>query len=395
MKKNWKEIIVAVFFCCFLGFGFFKSNATQELALILSSFQPGNDSGKDLATVEELETDFSSELWMKSDLIDINGAMAKTIDVHGLYSDMDMYILDGGYIVSAYDYTTTDYEYLQMVEFRDFLAENHINLLYINEPAKYTDDNLLLQELGVETYTNRNADVFLKRIGEAGIPYIDLRQCMEEDGLTARDLFYRTDHHWTAPAGLWATKKIAEGLNGYCGYQIDTSLYHPQYYTIKEWKNCWLGEQGKKFGATYTGLDDYVEVKPAFETSFTFKGYDKYWQGTFDDFVNEIDVNDKRSLYDRKSWHYSYDRINCINNNVPTGKVLLLCDSYAHVTQPFLSLGVREVDSIIWRDYGDGLNLRKHIIDHGYDTVIVAYAQFMIGAHDDENSANYKMFSLE
>ena len=75
--------------------------------------------------------------------------------------------------------------------------------------------------------------------------------------------------------------------------------------------------------------------------------------------------------------------------------MLVLGDSYEQVTQPFLSLGVHEVDSLILRNYDDSFDLRNYIVENGYDTVIVCYAQFMIGAHDNPNSANYRMFSFE
>ena len=35
------------------------------------------------------------------------------------------------------------------------------------------------------------------------------------------------------------------------------------------------------------------------------------------------------------------------------------------------------------------------ILDNQYDTIIIGYAQFMIGAHDNPNSANYKMFFFD
>lgn len=70
-------------------------------------------------------------------------------------------------------------------------------------------------------------------------------------------------------------------------------------------------------------------------------------------------------------------------------------DSYEQVTEPFISLGVHEVDSLILRNYDSSFNLRNYILENGYDTVIIAYAQFMVGAHDDESSANYRMFTFE
>ena len=75
--------------------------------------------------------------------------------------------------------------------------------------------------------------------------------------------------------------------------------------------------------------------------------------------------------------------------------MLILCDSYGRITQPFMALGVHEVDSLSLRDYDDSFNLRNYILENGYDTVIVAYAQFMVGAHDDETSSNYRLFTFD
>ena len=47
------------------------------------------------------------------------------------------------------------------------------------------------------------------------------------------------------------------------------------------------------------------------------------------------------------------------------------------------------------RDTNDSFSLRQLIIDNKYDTVLICYAQFMIGAHDNPGSANYKMFTFD
>lgn len=74
---------------------------------------------------------------------------------------------------------------------------------------------------------------------------------------------------------------------------------------------------------------------------------------------------------------------------------LLLYFKYANVVHPFLSLGVHQVDSIVLRDYDDSFSLRDYIKENSYDTVIVAYAQFMVGQHDNPKSANYNLFRLD
>ena len=392
-KNNLIKKITAFVFLSLLFIWSMKNSLFTALANVFNYLGQSDAEALSEQTLEEEYTDLVRGQKM---LINLNGAAAALLNMQGLYSSMGMYITEENYIVSASDFTSTDYEYSETVDLEKFLTENGIQLLYVNEPTKYTDDSLFSKSFGVESYSNRNMDRFLERIRAERINTVDIRENMAEEGLDAFSLFYRTDHHWTVPAALWATQKIADGLNEYCGYDIDTSIYDRSNFTEKEWKNCWLGEQGRKVAESYVGLDDYTELKPDFETSFTFKNYDgSTWDGSFDDFINEEIYNTENDVYENGSWHYSYSRINCINNRVEKGKVLILGDSYDYLTHPFLALGVREVDSLILREYDDSFSLRDYILENGYDTVIIAYAQFMLGAHDDTTSANYRMYTFE
>lgn len=159
---------------------------------------------------------------------------------------------------------------------------------------------------------------------------------------------------------------------------------------------AWLGEQGRKVAESYVGLDDYTEVVPNFDTNFTFiNGDGTTWNGTFNNFINESVYNTENDVYQNQSWHYSYSRLNCINNNVEQGKILMLVDSYDHVTEPFLALGVHSIDTLLMRDFNDDFSLRDYILKNKYDTVLISYAQFMVGAHDRPESATYRMFTFE
>lgn len=390
--SNAKKILAGAFLIMMAVFAI-RSNAWLGFEKLTAYI--AQDVDTPTMTISGIESEYVSTLLEKQTFIDINGSMAKTLNMQGYYSDMGMYVTEDNYIVSASGITSTDYEYEQMVSLKSYLDSIGVNLLYVNAPTKYVDDSLFSEEFGIETYSNRNADLFLQRISDAGIANIDLRDYLEEDGLDVKTQFFRTDHHWTPECGLWATQIIAEGLNEYCGYSIDTSLYNKSNYIFTEYKDCWLGEQGRKVAATYVGLDDYTSIKPAFETNYSFKTSNGLVSGTFDDFINEDVYDLENDVYTNLSWHYSYSQRQCINNNVDYGKVLLLGDSYAQVTQPFLSLGISELDSLIMRNFDDEFSLRAHIQNYGYDTVVICYAQFMIGAHDDPNSANYRMFTFD
>lgn len=395
-ESNIKKLLALVFVLT-LFWGFIKCGSYNEIQKITEYLKQDVEKldADDALTIDSLETEFTAGMWNQKELIDLNGAMAKRLNMQGFYSDMGMYVTDENVIVSASVYTTTDYEYEQTVSFYHFLSENGINLLYVNEPTKYIDDNLFREQFGVETYSNRNMDNFLAGIRAAGVPTIDLRDNIYEEGLSISDLFYRTDHHWTTNAGLWAAQIIAGGLNEYCGYDIDTFIYDESNYVMTEWKNCWLGEQGRLVAQTYVGLDDFTEIKPDFPTNYTFTTPYGTFDGTFDNFVNESVYNLENDVYENLSWHYSYGQIDCINNDVEYGKVLILGDSYDQVMIPFLSLGVRETDFLVLRDKDASFNLKNHILENGYDTVIICYAQFMLGAHDDPTSANYRMYTFE
>ena len=99
-----------------------------------------------------------------------------------------------------------------------------------------------------------------------------------------------------------------------------------------------------------------------------------------------------------ESLHYTYcqngvDGRRFVNCDQPDGKkILLLCDSYSHVFIPFFLQGVGQIDAIIPGEHDEPLETLADPAD--YDAVVLLYAEFMIGAHDDPDSANYHMFAL-
>ncbi len=363
---SWAERVAAVLFILMISFFFIKS----------------------------WRYDYNFDLWQKQNFIDINGSMAKILKMNGYYSDLGMYITDDNYIVSAYPKTSTDYEYQQVMALKNSLDKAGINLVYVNKPVKYTDDEWFTEQFGTETYGNANATLLMERLSNEGVFVIDLRDNILEDHMNVREMFYRTDHHWTTRSGLWAAKQIAEGLNENCGYSIDTSIYDESNFEMITRESCWLGEQGRKVSQAYVGLDDYTEIKPKNETHYLFATADGNEAGAFEDFIDETIYDLNANVYDSPSWHYSYMQRECHNEDIAYGKVLLVGDSYDQTTEPFLSLGISEMDYVVLRDVDEQFNLEKYILDNDFDTVILCYAQFMIGAHDDEDSANYNMFTF-
>ena len=332
----------------------------------------------------------------KKRLIYLSGYAARTLGLREIYKDNGGVLLNNGYIAGVYPFTATDFELSQIVSFQQFLKDNNVQLLYVNEPAKYTNDQFIEEDLGLNTFINNNTDRFLQGLADNGINYIDLRDQIKENN--SFSYFYRTDHHWTVPAGKMAAQTIAGELNRHYGYSIDLSIYDDDKYKYIYYDDAWLGEQGKKLGLSYVGLDDFIEVYPNYPTRFSLINGQKKEIGSFEDVLINKTVylpENNKNPYDAKSWHYSYrgNSGKIINEDDKSQKkILVLGDSYDVVTNCFLALGVSEVQGVVMRSYKG--SIRDYIKENEYDTVVIAYASFMIGAHDNTNSANYKMFDF-
>ena len=200
----------------------------------------------------------------------LNGLIIKAFDLKDLYNDLGIYITDEKYIVSPNNETAADYETDQINRLKQYLDERDIDLVYVNLPTKYTDDNMFFENFGKASYSNRNADLFLQRISSSGIKSLDLRDNIVSENMNVEEMFFRTDHHWTPQTALWAAGKIASFLNERAGYNFDMDLYDPSKYIAKTWHDCWTGEQGRKMSSLYIGRDDFTAVVPNFPTSFDF-----------------------------------------------------------------------------------------------------------------------------
>lgn len=401
------KIIAASFFIIIFCSGIiiqFYNVAADTLKVILDkafayeSRDEADAEDETVVNVDTINSDILNSLSYKTRMVDFNGSILKRIGTRSYYNISNgINITTEGYNVGRYEETSTDYEVQEMQSFKEYLDSKGIQFLYVSEPAKYIDDSFYMEQFGGESYLNRNTDLFLSRIDELGIDYLDLRDPIRESGMDSLSLFYKTDHHWTVPASEWAASKVAEKLNADFGYDIDLELYHSDSFQNICYENCWLGEQGKKVSRSYIGLDDYTMMEPLYDTSYQVTASDGSVkaEGNFDIFINKDIYTSNEDYYSSPSWHYSYVPYagsTIHNNNVDYGNILVLGDSYESSMLPFLTLGIQDVKLLVLRDI-EG-SVRDYIELGNYDTVIIAYAQFMIGAHDNSSSANYKMFTF-
>lgn len=337
-------------------------------------------------------------------LIGLNGAAANLLhlDYSDFLAERGIYLTEyegQTYIVSPNPETSTDYEFTQLQAYYNYAAEKGADFLYVNAPCKCPPDvSAAEQQFADEFCNDANADQLLARLRGAEIPCFDLRDAMRAEGKALLPMFYRTDHHWTVDSGFWAAEKVSAELNARFDAGIDLSVFEAENYEINRRTACWIGEQGLLLSKNYLGYDDFTVIKPKAPGSYRFGSMNGDTKDdSFDALLHPL-AELSRPEKGSESLHYTYcqngvDGRRFVNCDQPEGeKILLLCDSYSHVFIPFFLQGVGQIDAIIPRNHEEPMEVLADPAD--YDAVVLLYAEFMIGAHDDPDSANYHMFSL-
>jgi hypothetical protein len=255
-----------------------------------------------------------------------------------------------------------------------FLQDLHINFLYVQAPSKIAPDNAIS---GVRDFSNRNADDLLQTLSQRGVPYLDLRENIRDEGPDHHDLFYRTDGHWKAETGLWASGILADYLNKKHGFNFNPLLVNPAEYNYTLYEDWFLSGYGKKVTLAQTAAEDFVLLTPKFDTDFSLAipELNLDIRGSFDILIDrsQIDIKDYYGLSPYGAYMYSNRQLITVHNNLIQGgkKLLLLKDSFANVVSPFLSAGIEDLHILDLRHFNG--SLKSYIEKNRPDMVVALY----------------------
>lgn len=166
------------------------------------------------------------------------------------------------------------------------------NFLFVMVPSQISKYEDLLPP-GYTDTTNADADAFLALLDDAGVPYLDLREELQNDGISVTDAYYVTDHHWTPQTGFWAYQKMVSKLEQMGAIApVDPFYTDPENFTFETHPDSFLGSSGKRTGKYYAGVDDSVLILPNFDTDIhiTVPKRNLEVQGRFEDVAYNTDV---------------------------------------------------------------------------------------------------------
>jgi hypothetical protein len=226
----------------------------------------------------------------------------------------------------------------------------------------------------------------LNELSLKNIPFLDLRENIHEENLDHHALFYKTDHHWKAETGLWATKIISRDLNERFGFEIDLNTFDSSRYRFDVYKNYFLGSLGREVTLARVDPEDGVLIYPQFDTNVSLQiptrninatgAFDIfYWPEQFSK-INYYKIDFYRSYL------YSNNAVTIIHNHLlhDGKKILLIKDSFVGVVAPFVGLGVEHVELLDLRHFTG--SVKTYIEQHKPDIVVVMYNPGAIAANN-------------
>ena len=341
MNKIRNYAYIAVFLVIIIGLGFLSYRKLTKF--YINQEKDYNEWTPDLGS--KFETDIASTFFNKFGFVNLNGAVCNALNqpcMNGVVK------LNNGYLLTTLPYSSDEVlrTYADStIRFDEYLKNRGTVLVYANTP--YTSSKYDPQlPIGINDYGNDNCDRFLQMLKDAGVDTIDFRETMYDDGIDQYSMMYKTDHHWTTKAGLYAYGVLEDYIVDKTGCDVDERISDIQNYTVTTYKKWHLGSRGQRTGIYYAGIDDFDLIIPNFDTSIQ---NDAGTVGNMQDVMINMEPLANKDYTSR----YTYDSVlggslghftnlDCKNDI----KVLIITDSFGKAVAPYLAMGFAQIDYV-------------------------------------------------
>ena len=341
MNKIRNYAYIAVFLVIIIGLGFLSYRKLTKF--YINQEKDYNEWTPDLGS--KFETDIASTFFNKFGFVNLNGAVCNALNqpcMNGVVK------LNNGYLLTTLPYSSDEVlrTYADStIRFDEYLKNRGTVLVYANTP--YTSSKYDPQlPIGINDYGNDNCDRFLQMLKDAGVDTIDFRETMHDDGIDQYSMMYKTDHHWTTEAGLYAYGVLEDYIVDKTGCDVDERISDIQNYTVTTYKKWHLGSRGQRTGIYYAGIDDFDLIIPNFDTSI------QNGAGTVGN-MQDVMINMEPLTNKDYTSRYTYDSVlggslghftnlDCKNDI----KVLLITDSFGKAVAPYLAMGFAQIDYV-------------------------------------------------
>lgn len=341
--------------------------------------------------VENIETQLNENFPEKASFVDINGIAHRIL----LQREMnDVVLLNNGqeYMLAENRSNAEIIANVDSLEKLDEWLENrNIKFLYCQEPIKLGEADEQLPK-GLIDNANHVADIFVNELNERTINNIDIRECIETDGIDRYSLFLSTEHHWKPEGGFYAFQKICDYLREQFGEDIPDYITDINNYNV-DYMGKSLGYYGQRTGIYFGGTDDFNLIYPKWETkqSSWAPHMNLLREGNFYDAIFLMDylqnADGHTGLY-RTYIGGDWPVVVHASETAPIEKtVMVLIDSYGTITESFLTTVYKRVIALDLRwvlRNNIGKTTVEFVEDYNPDLVIVMFNPSQLGYAESE-----------
>ena len=226
-----------------------------------------------------------------------------------------------------------------------------VNDLLPNKHIIYNDDELFSQASSV--------------LKDSGVTFVDIRDEFKSAYKSGTQVYYKTDHHWTANGAHLAYNALKSALDitpySKDNYNIDThsGFYGTTYsssgfwYTKPDNIELWHSKQKQDINVTITDGGKTIKNDSVF-------------------FTQRLKEDDKYPVYLDGNHPYTVITNDVLKQNGNDKKLLVIKDSFAHSLVPFLADHYSEIIMIDMRYYKQ--NVTKLIENTGVDQILFIYS---------------------
>ncbi len=271
-----------------------------------------------------------------------------------------VYIGTGDYLLQAFPKPEAASLQIKMEAINTFAAATpHLNKYFMVVPNAV---EIYRDKLPPYLQTERE-EPWLAKI-KSSLPQ-DIQFVNVDETLSAqknKELFYKTDHHWTTQAAFFAYQRFMEATGGVPRRVED--------FAIQPASKRFYGSLSAKSGLRNLAPDTIQLFVPKNKVTCRVEYFDEEGQGQVSDSLYQMEWLTKKDKY--AVFLGGNHSLIKINTNCAGGKKLLVIkDSYANCFIPFLTAHYSQILVVDLRYYGDILS--DLIKDNGIDDVLFLY----------------------
>ncbi len=277
------------------------------------------------------------------------------------------------------------FEYAQRVRrLQDYVKPYGTKVIFMVTAGKYVEGETEFATGLPVNNPNSRVDELLFYLNRLGINTIDCRKYIPNENITYEEAFFKTDHHWTAPAAFEAARVLIRSIDEFYGENLDPDDYWLNLDNFERvtYYQGMCGSMGRKTGGNFVGLDDFTAYWPKYRMRFSRQcleenGNLRECEGDISEVLitreallkgGDIYSSSQYALYLDELRTYEHI-VNLDNQDAPS--MFAIRDSYFSPVMTFVAPMFSQMDAIWSLETSDQVDIESYVRNNQFDYIVI------------------------